>query len=70
VSRFRFVADHSDTFEVKRLCELLELERSSFYAWKAAASARVARATADTDLASRISPALSSAVGPVSVLKD
>jgi transposase InsO family protein len=50
----RFVADHCDTFEVKRLCELVELERSSFYAWTAAAPARAARATADTDLASRI----------------
>jgi hypothetical protein len=39
VSRFQFVADHSTTYEVKRLCELVEVERSSYYAWKAAASA-------------------------------
>lgn len=33
VSRFQFVADNSVTFEVKRLCELVEATRSSFYAW-------------------------------------
>jgi transposase InsO family protein len=54
VSRFQFVADHQDTFEVKRLCELLEVERSSFYAWKAAAPARAARAAADAELGQRI----------------
>jgi hypothetical protein len=30
VSRFQFVANHQDTFEVKRLCALVEVERSSF----------------------------------------
>ena len=33
MSRFQFVADNSATFEVKRLCELVEIERSSYYAW-------------------------------------
>jgi hypothetical protein len=50
VTRFRFVADHSDAFEVKRFCELVEIDRSSFYAWKAAAPARAAGAAADADL--------------------
>jgi transposase InsO family protein len=54
VTRFQFVADHSDAFEVKRLCELVEIERSSFYAWKATAPARAARAAADADLVGRI----------------
>lgn len=36
MTRFQFVADHSDAYQVKRLCELVELERSSYYAWKAA----------------------------------
>lgn len=54
MSRFQFVADHQDAFEVKRLCELVEIERSSFYAWKAAAPARAARAAADAELAERI----------------
>ncbi len=51
MSRFQFVADNSATFEVKRLCELVEIERSSYYAWKAGAPARAARAAADAALA-------------------
>jgi len=54
VSRFQFVADNSATYEVKRLCELVEIERSSYYAWKAGAPARAARAAADAALARRI----------------
>ena len=53
MSRFQFVADHQDTFEVKRLCELVEVERSSFYAWKAGAPARAVKAAADAELAER-----------------
>ena len=40
MSRFQFVADNSATFEVKRLCVLIEGERSSYYAWRAGAPAR------------------------------
>jgi transposase InsO family protein len=54
VSRFQFVADHCHTFEVKRLCELVEIQRSSYYAWRAGAPARAARDQADADLATRI----------------
>jgi transposase InsO family protein len=54
VSRFQFVADNSATFEVKRLCELVEIERSSYYAWLKAAPARQKRARADAALATRI----------------
>lgn len=54
MSRFQFVADHQDAFEVKRLCELVEVERSSYYAWKAGAPSREARAAADAELAGRI----------------
>ena len=54
MSRFQFVADNSATFEVKRLCELVEVERSSFYAWLKASSARQKRARADAELAARI----------------
>lgn len=54
-----FVADHTGTsarpgWSVKRLCALLEVQRSSFYAWRAAAPARAARAAADVALAERI----------------
>jgi transposase InsO family protein len=54
VSRFQFVADHRDTFEVKRLCEVIEVNRSSFYAWDAAVESREQRAAADAVLAERI----------------
>ncbi len=54
MTRFQFVADHSDTYQVKRLCELVELERSSYYAWKSAEPARAARVEAEVQLAERI----------------
>ena len=54
MSRFQFVADNSATFEVKRLCELVEIERSSYYAWRRSAPARRARMRADAELAQRI----------------
>jgi transposase InsO family protein len=59
VSRFQFVADHTGTsarpgWSVKRLCALLEVQRSSVYAWRAAAPARAARAATDAELAARI----------------
>ena len=54
MSRFQFVADHRDTFEVKWLCAVVEIARSSFYAWLAAADSRAARAAADEELAGRI----------------
>jgi transposase InsO family protein len=54
VSRFQFVEDLSSTYPVKRLCELVEVTRSSFYAWRAGAPARQARAADDARLADRI----------------
>lgn len=54
MSRFQFVADHRDTFGVKRLCRVLEVSRSGFYRWLAAAPARAARAAADAALAAQI----------------
>ena len=54
MSRFRFVADHRHAFEVKRLCEIVGVVRSSFYAWLGAAPTRAARAAADAELADRI----------------
>jgi hypothetical protein len=32
VNRFQFVEDHKDAYGVKRLCEIVEVARSSFYA--------------------------------------
>lgn len=54
MNRFQFVADHQHAYEVKRLCELLEIERSSYYAWLTAAPTREARAAADAELAEKI----------------
>ena len=54
MSRFQFVADHCHAYEVKRLCELVEVERSSYYAWRTSAPTRAARTAADTALAERI----------------
>ncbi|GAB5001210.1 IS3 family transposase [Mycobacterium avium subsp. hominissuis] len=54
MSRFQFVADHRDAFEVKRLCAVMSIARSSFYAWLAGADGRAARKAADEALAERI----------------
>ena len=54
MSRFQFVADYRDAFEVKWLCEIVEVSRSSFYAWLDAAPARAERAAADEALAEQI----------------
>ena len=54
MNRFQFVKDHKDAWSVKRLCQVIEIGRSSFYAWLAAAPGRAARATADAVLAARI----------------
>jgi len=54
VNRFQFVEDHKDAYGVKRLCEHVQIARSSFYAWLAAAPGRAARAAEDVALAARI----------------
>ena len=54
MNRFQFVEDHKDAYGVKRLCEVIEIARSSFYAWLAAAPGRAARAAEDAVLAARI----------------
>jgi hypothetical protein len=54
VSRFQFVADHRDTFKVKQLCETIEINRSSYYAWEQAAPSRAERVAADAALVVRI----------------
>ena len=54
MSRFQFVADHLHAFEVKWLCAVMSIARSSFYAWLAGADGRAARQAADQVLAERI----------------
>ncbi|MCM2416609.1 IS3 family transposase [Streptomyces sp. RKAG293] len=53
-SRFQFVDDHRATFEVKRLCQVLDVNRSSYYKWLAGAEARAARQREDLVLAEEI----------------
>jgi len=53
-SRFQFVDDHRDTYEVKRLCQVLDVNRSSYYKWLAARQARTLRHNEDRLLAERI----------------
>ncbi|WP_423247587.1 IS3 family transposase [Streptomyces achmelvichensis] len=55
VSRFQFVHDHRNTYEVKRLCQVLDVNRSSYYKWLAGAGARAARKHEDRVLADEIS---------------
>ncbi|MFI2369932.1 IS3 family transposase [Streptomyces sp. NPDC018833] len=54
MSRFQFVDDHRDTYEVKRLCQVLDVNRSSYYKWLAGAEARAARRHEDRVLAEEI----------------
>lgn len=54
MNRFHFVSDHSDTYPVKRLCQVIDIARSSYYAWIGAADTRAARAAADIELAQQI----------------
>lgn len=54
ISRFQFVDDHRATYEVKRLCEVLELNRSSYYKWLSGRQARAARQHRDRALAEKI----------------
>ena len=53
--RFRFVDDHRHVYDVKRMCALVEVPRSSFYDWAAGPTAAVqARADADAGLTAAI----------------
>lgn len=53
-SRFQFVDDHRNTYEVKRLCQVLDVNRSSYYKWLAGAEGRAARQREDRLLAEAI----------------
>ncbi|MCY0963129.1 IS3 family transposase [Streptomyces sp. H27-H5] len=54
ISRFQFVDDHRATYEVKRLCEILDVNRSSYYKWLAGVEARATRQREDRVLAEEI----------------
>ncbi len=48
MSRFRFVDDQRGRYDVKRLCRVVEVSRSGYYAWKKRPPC--ARAVADAEL--------------------
>ena len=52
--RFQFVEDHRDTHEVKRMCQVLGIHRSSYYKWLNARQARQAKQQADDAVLGRI----------------
>lgn len=54
MSRFQFVDDTRTDYSVKRLCEILKLNRSSFYKWKETTAQRQSRLVDDAALAARI----------------
>ncbi|MFE7045757.1 IS3 family transposase [Streptomyces atratus] len=54
VNRCQFIEDHHRAWGVKRLCQVLEVARSSFYKWRAGRRARAVREWADAALAERI----------------
>ncbi len=51
--RQRFVKDHEREYEIERLCRLMEVSRSGFYAWRDRAPSR--RNVVDQDLSEKIS---------------
>lgn len=54
MSRFRFISEQRATFGVKRLCRVLNVHRSGFYAWLARADRRAARTGQDARLVEQI----------------
>jgi transposase InsO family protein len=54
MSRFRFISEQRATFGVKRLCGVLGVHRSGFYAWLGRADRRAARAAQDDRLVKQI----------------
>jgi hypothetical protein len=53
VSRFRFISEHRAVYGIKRLCRVLNVSRSGFYAWLAGATGRAARAIQEERLSNR-----------------
>ena len=52
--RFQFVDDAKNSHSVKRLCEVLKLNRSSYYKWKSSVPARRKRLVSDAILGARV----------------
>ena len=65
--RYRFISAHADQYKVKRLCRVLEVGRSGYNAWVAAAGNRAARAAADVEPAEQIRAAHAASRGTYGV---
>lgn len=52
--RFRFVDDHRTVYSVKRMCQVLKINRSSFYKWCATNPRREEKTREDKKLGARI----------------
>ena len=52
--RFQFACDHIPDYSVKRMCEVLNLNRSSYYKWKHSAPRRRQRLLDDALVAAEI----------------
>jgi hypothetical protein len=37
--RYRFISENAEKYKAKRLCRVLQVERSGYYAWRAGAPA-------------------------------
>ncbi|MGW4985878.1 IS3 family transposase, partial [Streptomyces mirabilis] len=54
MNRCQFVEDNQRRHDVKRLCDILSLARSSFYYWRRTGAARAARQSVEARIAARI----------------
>lgn len=54
VIRFRFACDHRTVYSVKRMCQVLKINRSSFYKWCATNPRREEKTREDKKLGARI----------------
>lgn len=54
MSRFQFIDDARATYPVKWLCQVLQVARSSYYAWVTGKPGRQARKRADDELAEQV----------------
>ena len=52
--RFRFVDDHRTEYSVKRMCAVLKIHRSSYYAWRSRRERRDHKALSDALLGVKI----------------
>lgn len=54
VTRFQFVYDHRTEYSVKRMCHVLQLNRSSFYKWSSTRENRRLKMYSDAVIGARI----------------